>query len=181
MSKLTIAGFLSCVIACAACTSDSTSGNATGGGSTSDPFLGRWACSEEMSLTFTSPPGASPLSETEMTTITISGASGALTATKVVDSGTGCKVSFTSSGTSASLTEGQTCTTDDGVSIVYKSGSATVDGNKLTSTFDFEASGMFNIMGMRVAATANGTQASTCQRVSPPATTGGATTGGTGW
>jgi hypothetical protein len=179
MSKLTIAGFLSCVIACAACTGDSTSGNGTG--STTDPFLGRWACSEEMSLTFTSPPGASPFSETEMTTITISGSSGALTASKVVDSGTSCKVSFTSTGTSASLTEGQTCTTDDGVSIVYKSGSATVDGNKMTSTFDFEASGMFNIMGMRVAATADGIQKSTCQRVSPPATTGGATTGGTGW
>jgi hypothetical protein len=181
MSKLRVGGFLSCVIACAACTGDSTSGNATGGGSTTDPFVGRWACSEEMSFTFTSPSGADPITETEMTTINIAGSGGLLTASRSVDSGPSCSVSFTSSGSSGSLSGEPTCAIKEGISIVYKSGSATVDGQKLTSTFEFDASGMFSLMGMKVAATANGTQKSTCQRVSPPSTTGGATTGGTGW
>jgi len=178
MSKLTIDGLFFCVIACAACTGDSTSGNTTGGGTT-DPFVGRWACSEEMSLTFTSPPGASPITETEMTTISIAGSGGALAANKETDSGSNCKVSITSSGSSAALNDGQTCTTKNGISIAYKSGSATVTGNSMNSTFDFDASGMISHMGMMVAATANGTQKSTCSRLTPPPspTTGG-TTGG---
>ena len=68
MSKLTIEGLLFCVIACAACASDS-SGNTTTGGGTTDPFVGKWACAEELNVTFTSPPGASPINQTEMTTI----------------------------------------------------------------------------------------------------------------
>ena len=179
MSKLTIDGLLLCMVACAACTGDSTS-NTTTGGIPTDPFVGRWACSEEMSLTFTSPPGASPVTETEMTTIRIAGSGGALTASKETDSGSNCQVSITSTGSTASLGDGQTCTTKNGISIAYKSGSATVTGNSMNSTFDFDASGTISHMGMMVAATANGTQKSTCSRLTPPPspTTGGTTTGG---
>ena len=181
MSKLTIDGLLFCVVACAACASDSTSGNTTTGGTTTDPFIGKWACSEELNVTFTSPAGASPINDTEMTTISIAGSAGALTATKETDSGSSCKVSFTSSGSSGTLSEGQTCTTKNGISLAYKSGSATVTGNTLSSTYEFDASGMITVMGMMVAATANGTQKATCSRLSPPSPpTGGMTTTG-GW
>jgi hypothetical protein len=181
MSKLTIDGFLLCVIACAACTGDSSSGAPTGGGTTADPFVGTWACSETMSVLFTSPPGASPIDQMEMTTIRITGTGGMLTASRVSDSGSGCSVSITSNGSSASLGDGQTCTTPAGISLTYKSGSATVTGSSLSSTYEFDAAGMVNIGGMMVAATATGTQKSTCQRISaPPSTSGGATTGG-GW
>ena len=177
MSKLTIDGLLVCVIACAACTGDSTSNNT---GTTTDPFVGRWSCMEEMSVTFTSPPGASPINETEMATISITGSGGALTASKETDSGSNCKLSITSSGSSASLSDGQTCTTKHGISLVYKSGSATVTGTmRMDSTFEFDASGTITVMGMMVDATANGTQKSNCSRITPPPSpTGGATTGG---
>jgi hypothetical protein len=180
MKKLRIDGLLFCVIACAACTGDSTSSTTTTGGGTADPFVGKWACSEAISLTFTSPPGASPINETEMTTISIAGSGGALAASKETDSGSNCKLSITSSGSSASLNDGQTCTTKNGISIAYKAGSATVTGNSMNSTFDFDASGTISHMGMMVAATANGTQTSTCSRLTPPPspTTGGSTTGG---
>ena len=183
MSKLTISGFLWGALACAACASDTTSGNPTGGGTTADPFVGRWACSEQMTITVTSPPGSSPITDAEMTTISVAGSGGALTASKETDSGSSCSVSFTSNGSSASLVDGQTCTTKKGIVLTYKSGSATVNGNSLSSTYDFDASGMIDVGGMMVAAAGTGTQTSTCSRLTPPPsppTGGGKTTTG-GW
>jgi hypothetical protein len=182
MRNLTIDGFLLCVMACAACTGDSSSGSPTGGGTVTDPFVGTWGCSETMSLVFTSPPGASPFEHMETATIRITGSGGMLTASKVTDGGDpGCSVSITSSGSSASLGDGQTCTTKLGVTLTYKSGSATVSGSSLNSTYEFDATGMASIGGVMVDATATGTQKATCSRISaPPSTSGGATTGG-GW
>jgi hypothetical protein len=130
-----------------------------------------------MSLSFTSPPGIEDRKQTEMSTLSIAAAGGVLTASKNTDAGTSCKVSFTSNGSTATLSEGQTCTTAQGVSLTYRSGSATVSGSSMESSFSFDASGTFNVGGMMVPAMATGTQTSTCSRLSPPPG-GGTTTGG---
>jgi hypothetical protein len=176
MSKLTIDGFLLCVLACAACNGETTSP----GAGTTDPFVGSWACSDQLTVNFTSPPGFPQQTQSQMTKLTITAASGVLTATKETDGGANCKVMFTSSGSSASLNDGQTCATAQGLTITYKSGSATVSGSSLNSTFDFDAAGNIDMNGVPVAATATGTQSSTCSRLSPPSTGGGTTTTG-GW
>ncbi|HMJ51869.1 MAG TPA: hypothetical protein VK540_07320 [Polyangiaceae bacterium] len=172
MSKRSLGGFLLWVVACVACNGDSTTA-----GTPTDPFVGNWACSEQMSLSFTSPPGMADQKQTEMSTLSITAAGGVLTASKNTDAGPSCKVSFTSNGSTATLSEGQTCTTRQGVSLSYKSGSATVSGSSMESSFSFDASGTFNVGGMMVPAMATGTQTSTCSRLSPPPG-GGATTGG---
>jgi hypothetical protein len=177
MSKLTLESFLvCCAVACAACNND----EASSPGTTTDPFVGSWACAEELSLMFTSPPGQPGRTTMETSTVRIAGASGVLTASKETDSGAGCKVAFTSNGSSATLSEGQTCTTPDGISLTYTSGSATVNGSSMNSTFSFDAAGNINVGGTPVAATATGTQNSTCSRLTPPPGGGGGRTTG-GW
>jgi hypothetical protein len=173
MSKLKLVGFLIGVVACAACNGDSTTA-----GTPTDPFIGNWACSEEQSVTFTSPPGAGMQMRKEMSTLSITASGGVLSASSVSDGGSNCKVSFTSNGSTATLNDGQTCTTSVGLVLTYTSGSATVSGSAMNSTFSFEASGNITVGGMMVPATASGTQNSTCSRLSPPPGGGGATTGG---
>jgi len=173
MSKLTLGGFLLSAIVCAACNGDSSSA-----GNPSDPFAGRWSCSEERSITFTSPPGQAPSTKRETSTLSITAASGVLTASKESEGGSTCKVSFTSDGSTATLSDGQTCTTADGITLTYKSGSATVSGSSMNSTLSFDASGNINVGGMMVAAMATGTQTATCSRITPPPSPGGTTTGG---
>jgi hypothetical protein len=173
MTKLTLRGFFICVVACAAC-----NGESTAAGTPPDPFIGNWQCSETRSLTFTTPAG---VSETKMDTSTlrITASGGVLTASKQSDSGAGCKLSFTSDGSTATMTEGQTCTTAEGISLTYKTGSATVTGSSMSSTFTFDASGNVTINGMVLSAMATGQQDANCSRLSPPpGGGGGATTGG---
>lgn len=172
MSKLTLDGLAFVVIACAACNGDSSSG-----GTATDPFVGRWACSEELILTITSPPGVPTQTTNEMTTLNVTTAGGVLTANKEADGAATCKVSFTSNGSTGTLSEGQTCTTAKGIAIAYKSGSATVNGSSMNSTFSFDATGNMLVGGMEVAVTGSGTQNSTCSRLTPPPG-GGTTTGG---
>jgi hypothetical protein len=109
----------------------------------------------------------------------ITAASGVLTASKESDSGAGCKVAFTSTGSSATLSEGQTCTTSEGLVLTYTSGSATVNGSSLSSTFSFDVGGNISVGGTMVPVTGTGKQDSTCARLTPPpGGGGGATTGG---
>ena len=173
MSKLSLNGFLFCVVACAACNSESPAP-----GTPVDLFIGKWACSEELSLTFTSPPGQDPQTTTERTTLTIAPEGSALAASKQSDGGANCKVSFISNGSTGTLVEGQTCTTADGITIAYKSGSATVSGSSMNSAFSFDASGNITVGGMMVPVMATGTQNSTCSRLTAPPSGGGTTTGG---
>jgi len=175
MSKLMLVGVLVGVVASAACSGDSTSSAPP-----TDPFVGRWTCSELLAFEFTSPPGAGMQMSSEMSTLSISAASGVLTANHESDGGANCKVSFTSNGSSATLSEGQTCTTRSGIVLTYKSGSATVNGSSMNSTFAFDASGNINVSGTMVPAMGAGTQASTCSRLTPPPGGGGGTTTG-GW
>ena len=175
MSKLTIDGFLLCVMASAACTGE---GSSPAGG-TANAFVGRWACSDALSVTFTSPADIPMQNRTQSSTLGITGDAALLTSSKETDSGTNCRVTFTSSGSTGTLREGQTCMTSEGLTLTYTSGSATVNGSSLNSTFNFDAAGNISMNGMMVPATATGTQTSTCSRLSNP-TTGGATTTG-GW
>jgi hypothetical protein len=129
MTKLAIGSFLLGVMACAACNGDSSAS-----GPPTDPFVGNWLCTETLSINFTAPPSAGMQTRMDTSTLSITAAAGVLTATKQSDSGAGCKVSFTSNGSSATLSEGQTCTTPEGISLSYKSGSATVSGSSMSST-----------------------------------------------
>jgi hypothetical protein len=174
MGRLAFDGFLLCAIACAACNGDTTTS-----GAPTDPFVGRWACSDELSVVFTSPPGIPAEMRTQPSTLNVTASGGVLTASKESDGGSNCKLSFTSNGSTGTLTDGQSCTTSQGLTLAYKSGSATVNGSAMNSTFEFDATGTLSTNGMMVAATATGTQTSTCSRLSNPTTGGGgATTGG---
>jgi hypothetical protein len=174
MSKRALGGFFLSAILSTACNGDSTVDAPP-----ANFFVGRWACSDERTLNFTSPPGAGTLVTTEKSTLTITAADKVLTAGKETEGGSSCKVSFTSDGSTATLAEGQMCTSGDGVSITYKTGSATVSGSSLSSTFEFDASGNFRVDGGGTApAMASGTQTSTCSRISSPPSGGATTTGG---
>jgi len=173
MSKQTLAGFLFSMVACAACNGDSSSST----NPPADPFLGTWSCSEQLSITFTMPQGFPMQTRTDTSTLSITGTAPTLTASKVSDSGANCSLTFISNGSTGTLVDGQTCTRE-AISLTYKSGSATVNGSAMNSTFSFEASGMVPVSGMMVPATATGTQDSTCSRLSPPPGSGGTTAGG---
>jgi hypothetical protein len=173
MSKQMLAGFLVGMVACVACNGDSSSS----GNPPADPFLGTWSCAEQLTVMFTMPQGFPAQNRTDTSTLSITGSGGKLTASKVSDSGANCSLSFTSNGSNGTLDEGQTCTRE-GISLSYKTGSATVSGSALNTTFSFEATGMVPVGGMMVPAMATGTQDSTCSRLSPPPGGGGATTGG---
>ncbi|MET0595510.1 MAG: hypothetical protein ABW133_22615 [Polyangiaceae bacterium] len=179
MSKLTIGSFLSCVLAVIACNGDSTGpvGTAT------DPFLGTWACANQRTVTFTMPPGAGTRMESTMSTLNIVAEAGGLAVSEESDGAPSCKVTFTSNGKTATLNAGQSCMRSEGLTLTYKSGSATVNGSAMNSMFEFDATGTVSSGGMMVAAAATGSQSSTCSRLSAPPgepTGGGNTTGG-GW
>jgi len=174
MSRLTIGGVLFSAAAFAACSNDS------GGTGTTDLFPGKWSCTDQLAVTFTSPAGVPMQNVTQMSIMNISGSSGNLTASKEKEGGgSGCNVSFKSNGSSsATLNPGQTCMTEQGITLTYTSGSATASTSSFNSTFEFEGSGMLTQNGTTVAATVTGTQASSCSRLSaPPSTTSGGTGG----
>jgi len=177
MSKLTIGGVLLSAAAFAACSNDSGAA-----GTTTDPFLGTWSCTDQLAITFTSPAGVPMQNVTQMSIMNITGSSGKLTASKEKEGGgSGCNVSFTSNGSSGTLDPGQTCMTEQGITLTYTSGSATVNGSSFNSTFNFEGAGTLTISGMMVAATVTGTQTTSGSRLSAPPTGGsggGGTTGG---
>jgi hypothetical protein len=175
MSRLTIVGILLSVAAFAACSNDS------GAAGTTDMFPGKWSCTDQLTVKFTSPAGFPDQNVTQMSIMNITGSSGNLTASKEKEGGgSGCSVSFKSNGSSsATLNPGQTCMTEQGITLTYTSGTATASTSSFNSTFDFEGSGMLTQNGTTIAATVTGTQTTTCSRISaPPPSTSGGTTGG---
>jgi hypothetical protein len=181
MKRRTIGCFLACLGLMTACSEDSTG---TPAGGATDPFLGTWACSNQRTITFTMPATVGTRMETTESTRKIQAEGGGLVASDESDGAPPCKVAFTSSGSTATLTPGQTCMRSEGLTLTYKSGSANVSGNTLSSTFEFDAAGTLSVSGMMVEAAASGSQTSTCSRISAPPTTtgtgGGKPTGG-GW
>lgn len=180
MKRLTIGYLLSCLGLVTACNGDSSG---SPGGATTDPFLGTWSCSNQRTITFTMPASVGTRMETTESTRKIAAEGGGLVASDESDGAPPCKVAFTSSGGTATLTPGQSCMRSEGLTLTYKSGSATVSGNTMSSTFDFDATGTLSVGGMMVAAEASGSQTSTCSRISAPSTggTGGDKTSGGGW
>lgn len=179
MSKLTLGSFLSCVLAVVAC-----NGEASGpAGTTTDPFIGTWACSNQRTVTFTTPPSVGTRMESTMSILNIVAEGGGLSASDETDGAPSCKVKLTSNGMTATLEAGQTCMRSESLTLTYKSGSATVSGSSMSSMFEFDATGTVSVGGMMVAAEATGSQSATCARISaPPGTStgggGGKTTGG---
>ena len=177
MSRLAIGSFLSCVLAVFACNGETSNPS----GTTVNPFLGTWACANQRTVNFTMPPGVGTRMESTMSTLKIVTEGNGIAASDESDGAPTCKVAFTSSGTTATLVEGQSCMRSESLTLTYKSGSASVSGSAMNSTLEFDASGTLSVGGMMVAAVATGSQSSTCSRVSAPPGTptgGGNTTGG---
>jgi hypothetical protein len=139
------------------------SSSSSGGGS--NPFVGTWSCQNSLTLTFTMPAGVPPYSEmkTETTTLTATTGNG-ISASSQTDSGAPCVVTLTTSGGTATIDPGQKCTTSNGTTISYTSGTFTVSGSTLTGSFAFSATGNIATDGGSVAVAGNGTQSSTCTK-----------------
>jgi hypothetical protein len=177
MSKLARSGLLSCVLAVVACDGES----AGPGGITTDPFVGTWACSNQRTVTFTMPADVGTRMETTMSTLNIVAEGSGLAASDESDGAPNCKVTLKSNGMTATLNAGQMCMRSDSLTLTYKSGTATVNGSAMNSSFEFDAAGTLSVGGMMVAAVATGSQSATCSRLSAPPGTptgGGHTTGG---
>jgi hypothetical protein len=108
---------------------------------TASPFQGQWACSVVDALTFTTPPNGEPESNVTSPLLTVvADVSGDLSVTGLVDAGATCPLKLTSSGATATLTGGQTCTSGT-ISLAYGGGSATVTGSVLSVTLAYSFSG----------------------------------------
>jgi hypothetical protein len=107
----------------------------------SSPFQGTWACTVLDTLTFTTPANAQP--ETNHTspvlTITVD-ASGSLSVKGLVDAGATCPLTFSASGSTATLAAGQTCSSGT-IALTYGQGSATVSGGSLTASIAYSFTG----------------------------------------
>ena len=104
-------------------------------------FDGEWACAVVNDLTFTTPPNSAPESNVTSPVLTIvADTSGNLTVKGLVEAGATCPLDFTSSGTTASLTAGQSCSSGT-ISLTYGKGSATVSGSSLTATIAYSFAG----------------------------------------
>jgi hypothetical protein len=133
----------------------------------SNAFVGAWLCSD--TRTVGSDPSAAPAALTgsvSVTTATTDSMTAVLTVDKVLSA---CSLRFSSTGNSASLMTGQSCTaaTADGTSFAFKSGTATVNANNLLVNLAFDMS--------PTTAAAGGTDSIGCQRNVPsgPVTGGG--------
>jgi hypothetical protein len=125
---------------CAACSST----NDTTPGSASSPFSGTWACTVNETLTFTQPPGTATqtTASSQNLAITASG-DGTIVGTTVTDGGVSCKLKYTTSGSTATLENGQTCAPQN-LSLTYQSGTATVNGSTMTANVAYAFSGSIN-------------------------------------
>jgi hypothetical protein len=129
---LALASFVS-LASVTGCSSGSTT-TSTG------PFDGQWACTVTDVLTFTTPPGSTAETNTTSPTLTIvADLVGDLTVTGLTDAGSTCPLNFTSSGSTATLEAGQTCTA--GLSLGYTKGTASVSGSALTASVSYTFSG----------------------------------------
>jgi hypothetical protein len=114
---------------------------------TASPFAGTWSCTKTDALTFTIPANSLPQSNTTSTTIDIfASATGALTSSTLGDGGTTCPITFSSSGSTATLSANQTCTSS-GLSLAYSSGTATVSGSALDASLSYSFTGTLSVPG----------------------------------
>jgi hypothetical protein len=157
------------------------SGGDSGDDTPVDPFNGRWSCGETRTLTFATPPGMPDATAMSRFNVNSSVADGQLSLLTSIDAGVSCRLNFKSTGTSAELIAGQTCTTSDGITLTYKSGNASVGATGLHTSlvFDFAGALVISDGGAPLDATGSGTTASICSRI--VSSGGGGVTGGGGW
>jgi hypothetical protein len=110
-------------------------------GASSSPFAGTWDCTVLDTLTFTTPANAQPETNHTSPVLTITAdASGNLSAKGLVDAGATCPLTFTSSGSTATLAAGQACTSGT-ISLTYGQGTATASGSSLTASIAYTFTG----------------------------------------
>jgi hypothetical protein len=163
-SRLVLASLVTSMVAALGCGSTSNS-DAT------SPFNGTWNCKGTSTITRTEPTTGSETSNTSSSTpITVSG--GAFTVMRAItDGGAECSLTFTTSGSSATLNPGQTCmatvvfpNSTANVTVSFTTGSATVSGNTLTVASAASYTGMDSKGAVSVAVAGTESSGSTCTK-----------------
>jgi hypothetical protein len=160
-------------LVCAGC------GNSTAGGPAGDPFAGKWSCVDDRSLTFAMPSGSASAHAASQSIVLIAADGAKLTAVAQTEAGARCSLSFTESGSQATLASDQSCAGEDGLTLTYTSGTATL-GSTLQSNlaFDFTGTMATSAGSAPVAVQGSGVTQSVCSKIvavssGPP--------GGGGW
>ena len=138
----------------------SSSGNA----GSSSPFDGDWTCAETDVLTYTTPPGSAPQTLTGKATLLLTETTnGNITATPTTDAGTTCSLTYTTSGSTATLAANQGCTAG-GLSFAYTQGTTTVNGASMTSSLEFSFTGSVTADGGAIPVGGTGTTQYSCTK-----------------
>jgi len=173
MHKLTFV-LCSAAFACAAC-------NEATDEPSSDPFLGKWSCTETRTLQFTSPAGTADATSVAHSTIVVGLIQGQLTMDSQPDGGMFCPTAFTEKekGVNGDLPSGQSCQTLDGLSLNYTMGQVTLDmtGMHMTLAFGFAGTQQLGDGGAPVAVEGTGTTDTVCTKI-VAAAVGGSSGGG---
>jgi hypothetical protein len=174
MGNLSIRGFFFGVLVCAGCS------NGAAAGPPADPFMGKWACADDRALTFAMPSGSPEARSSSRTIVSIATDGSMLNAVAQTEAGAHCSLAFTESGTQATLVSGQSCQGQDGLTLTYTTGTATLGASGLQSSLAFDFTGMMATSAgtAPVAVEGNGTTQSVCSKI---VTVSLGSTGGGGW
>jgi hypothetical protein len=142
----------------AGCSSNGSSSS----GSSSDPFVGTYSCSNSYTLTYTTPAGAKPTTGTSsFTNVVVDDGDGTYTSTSTGDAGTSCTLKHSYSGSSSTLVNGQTCTFG-GLVYTYTAGTASISGKTVTTSNQWSFTGTVDTAGQTVQVAGSGTSMGTC-------------------
>jgi hypothetical protein len=174
MSNVSTRGFVLGALICAGC------GNGEASSPPGDPFAGKWSCADDRSLTFAMPSGSSDAHASSRSIVAIATDGTKLTAVAQTEAGARCSLAFSEIGGQATLASGQSCDGQDGLTLTYTAGTATLGASGLQSNLAFDFSGMMatSAGSAPVAVEGNGVTASVCSKIvqvssGPP--------GGGGW
>jgi len=140
------------LVGSAGCT---TSGDVTGAQS----IDGSWTCTQADSLTYSAPPGSDPVTSSDSASLAITEQTNdSFTAVSSTDAGTSCPLSYTGSGSTATLVKGQSCVSG-ALTFSYSEGSLNLSGDTLNASLAFAFTGLVN--GVSVAGSGTTTFACT--------------------
>jgi hypothetical protein len=141
-------------------------------GTATNPFAGTWTCDETLA-----PSGgvAGPVTAAVLS-ISAPGTDQIAAATQI-RLGAACSLHFATSGTSAVLNSGQSCTLGSGATLSYSGGNATLSGSAFTASLSYDLTAQDDA---GAPLTGSGTETFTCTRVIAPSGGGGPPSGG-GW
>lgn len=106
-----------------------TGGNNGGSGTDVSAFVATWICQEHQTITINGKP--TNASANDVAVVITANANG-------IQAGQSCPISFTVSGTTATLEPGQSCLDSGGNTITSTGGTITVDGKSLTASLTFD-------------------------------------------